>query len=72
MRLLDLVAVPHPSGNRIDLSWVHPSPTNSPACASCVVSAPIRFRLRLTSSQQGVVVADTEPTSPSHSRIQVR
>ena len=30
MRFLNIVATPHPSGNRIDLRWVHPNPTQFP------------------------------------------
>jgi hypothetical protein len=72
MRLLNLVAAPHPLGNRIDLRWVHPSPTNFPGVR--VVRRERSHPLSPTpaSSQQGVVVADTEPTAPSQSRIQVR
>ena len=70
MRFLNLVAVPHPSGNRIDLSWVHPNPTQFPGVR--VVRREHTYPLSPTpaSPQQGVVVADTNLPSPS--QIQVR
>ena len=47
MRFLNLVAVPHPSGNRIDLTLgASRTRRSSRACASCVVSVRIRSRLR--------------------------
>ncbi|NOT56621.1 MAG: hypothetical protein HOP18_18640 [Deltaproteobacteria bacterium] len=72
MRLLNLVALPHPSGNRIDLSWHNPAPTQVPGAR--VVRRAHTHPLSPTppSSQHGVVVADTNPTSPTQSRIQVR
>ena len=30
MRLINISAIPHPSGNRIDLIWIHPDPTAYP------------------------------------------
>jgi Phage tail protein (Tail_P2_I) len=72
MRLLDLAAVPHPSGNRIDLTWVHPTPIEFPGVR--VVRRERTHPLSPTpaSAQQGVVIAETNPTSPGHNRIQVR
>ena len=72
MRFLNLVAVPHPSGNRIDLSWVHPNPTQFPGVRVVRREGSHPLSPTPTSSQQGVVVAETNPTSPSHSRIHVR
>lgn len=72
MRFSNLVAVPHPSGNRIDLRWMHPNPAQFPGVR--VVRRERTHPLSPTpaSSQQGVVVADTNPTSPSQSQIKVR
>jgi hypothetical protein len=72
MRFLNLVALPHPSGNRIDLNWVHPNPTQFPGVR--VVRGERTYPLSPTPalSQQGVIVADTNPTSPNQSRIRVR
>ena len=72
MRFLDLAAVPHPSGNRIDLSWVHPNPTQFPGVRVVRRENTDPLSPTPTSAQQGVVVADTSPTSPSHNQIQVR
>ena len=72
MRFLNLVAVPHPSGNRIDLSWVHPNPTQFPGVRVVRRERTHPLSPTPTSSQQGVVVADTNPTSPNQSQIQVR
>ena len=72
MRFLNLVALPHPSGNRIDLTWVHPAPTQFPGVRVVRHERTHPLSPTPTSSQQGVVVADTNPTSPNHSRIQVR
>src|SRR5262245_3145444 len=72
MRLLNLVALPHPSGNRIDLTWIHPAPTQFPGVR--VVRRERTHPLSPTpaSPQQGVVVADTNLPSPSQSKIKVR
>jgi hypothetical protein len=72
MRLLNFVALPHPSGNRIDLTWVHPAPAQFPGVR--VVRRDRTHPLSPTpaSPQEGVIVADTNPTSPNQSRIQLR
>ena len=72
MRLLNLAAVPHPSGNRIDLSWMHPASAQFPGVR--VVRHERTHPLSPTPalSQQGVIIADTNPTSPNQSRIQIR
>gem|GEM_PF-974430 len=53
MRLLNLKAIPHPDGNRIDLYWVNPDPVNYPG---------IRIVRRLgthpISPEDGVIVTD--------------
>src|SRR5262245_11605097 len=72
MRFLNLVALPHPSGNRIDLSWVHPNPTQFPGVRVVRRERSHPLSPTPTSSQQGVVVAETNPGSPSQSQIQVR
>jgi hypothetical protein len=67
MRFLNIVATPHPSGNRIDLRWVHPNPT--PFSGVRVVRREGTYPLTPTptSPQQGVVVADINPTGPGQS-----
>jgi hypothetical protein len=72
VRFLNLVAVPHPSGNRIDLIWVHPNPTQFPGVRIVRREHTHPLSPTPTSPQQGVVVADTNPTSPSQKLIQVR
>src|SRR5262245_46588153 len=72
MRFLNLVAVPHPSGNRIDLSWVHPNQTQFPGVRFVRGERTHPLSPTPTLSQQGVIVADTNPTSPSQKPIQVR
>jgi hypothetical protein len=72
MRFLNLVAVPHPSGNRIDVSWVHPNPTQFPGVRVVRCERTHPLSPTPTSAQLGVVVADTNPSAPSQSRIQVR
>ncbi len=72
MRLLDLAAVPHPAGNRIDLTWVHPTPTQFPGVRVVRRERTHPLSPTPTSAQQGVVIAETNPTSFNHSRIQVR
>ena len=72
MRFLDIAAVPHPSGNRIDLSWRHPNPTQFPGVRVVRRERTHPLSPAPTSPQQGVVVADTNPTSPSQNQIQVR
>jgi hypothetical protein len=54
MRLLDLVAVPHPAGNRIDLTWRHPAPIQFPGVRvvrreGAYPLSPIHIKLRLSS-----------------------
>jgi len=72
MRFLDITAVPHPCGNRLDLSWRHPNPTQFPGVRVVRRERTHPLSPTPTSAQQGVVVADTNPTSPSQSRILVR
>jgi Phage tail protein (Tail_P2_I) len=72
MRFSNLVAVPHPSGNRIDLRWMHPNPAQFPGVRVVRRERTHPLSPTPTSSQQGVVVADTNPTSPGQSQIQFR
>ncbi|MFC0541516.1 hypothetical protein [Kutzneria chonburiensis] len=60
MRLLDITAVAHTDGNRIDLSWTFPDPANPPSVR--VVRAE---RSHPTSPTDGVVVADGPGTTAS-------
>ena len=67
MRFLNIVATPHPSGNRIDLSWVHPNPTQFPGVRVVRREGTYPLSPTPTSPRQGVVVADTNPTAPGQS-----
>ena len=67
MRLLDLVAVPHPAGNRIDLTWRHPAPIQFPGVRVVRREGAYPLSPTPTSPQQGVVVADINPTGPGQS-----
>lgn len=71
MRFLDLVAVPHPSGNRIDLRWVNPNPAQFPGVRVVRRERTHPLSPAPVSSQQGVVVADTNP-APGQSPIQLQ
>jgi BNR repeat-like domain len=72
MRFLDILAVPHPAGNRIDLRWVHPNLTQFPGVRLVRREGTHPLSPTPTSPQQGVVVADITPTSPSQSPILVQ
>ena len=69
MRFLNLVAVPHPSGNRIDVRWVHPNPTQFPGVRVVRRERTHPLSPTPTSPQQGVVVADINPTAPEQSLV---
>jgi hypothetical protein len=71
MRFLNIVATPHPAGNRIELTWVHPNPIQFPGVRVVRREGTPPLSPTPTSPQQGIVVADTNPTAPSHSPIQV-
>ena len=71
MRLQKITAVAHPAGNRIDLTWSIPIPSSFRACASCVAKARIRPRRSRLAQRQGIVVADTNPTSPDEGKVEV-
>lgn len=71
MRLLKITAVAHPAGNRIDLTWFHPDPTQFPG-----VRVVRRDGTHPTSPQpglprEGVVVADTHPSAPAQGQVEV-
>jgi hypothetical protein len=72
MWFLNIVAVPHPAGNRIDARWLHPNPAQFPGVRLVRREGTYPLSPTPTVPQQGVVVADTNPTAPSQSRIQVR
>ena len=72
MRFLNIVATPHPSGNRIDLHWVHPNPTQFPGVRVVRREGTHPLSPTPTSPQQGVVVADINPTAPNQSRSLVQ
>ena len=72
MRFLNIVATPHPSGNRIDLRWVHPNPTQFPGVRVVRREGTHPLSPTPTSPQQGVVVADINPTSPGQSLVLVQ
>ncbi|MDH5575258.1 MAG: phage tail protein, partial [Nitrospirota bacterium] len=66
MKLNNITAMPHASGNQLVLSWENPDPGGFPG-----VRVVRRERTHPTSPQpgsprEGVVVADTNPTSPEH------
>jgi hypothetical protein len=67
MRLLDIVAVPHPAGNRIDLTLRHPAPLQFPGVRVVRREGAYPLSPTPTSSQEGVVVADIDPTGPGQS-----
>src|SRR5262245_43405589 len=72
MRLLNLVAFPHPSGNRIDLRWMHPNPAQFPGMRLVRRERTHPLSPTPASPQQGVIFADTNPTSSGQSQVQVR
>lgn len=53
MRLENIIAVPHPDGNRIDLKWENPDPVNYPG-----VRVMRREGTHPTSHNDGVIVAE--------------
>src|SRR6266704_2272329 len=74
MRLQRITAVAHSAGNRIDLTWVHPDPAQFPG-----VRVVRREGTHPTSPQprpiaglpDGLVVADSNPTSPFVNKVEV-
>jgi hypothetical protein len=62
MRFLDIVAAPHPAG-RIDLRWRHPNLTQFPGMRLVRREGTHPLSPTPTPPQQGVVVADTNPTA---------
>ncbi|MEO8258887.1 MAG: hypothetical protein ABI868_16190 [Acidobacteriota bacterium] len=70
MRLLDIAAVPHPEGHRIDLRWINPDPTRFPGVRVVRRARTHPGSPTPATPQQGVVVADTSPGA-GQSRITV-
>lgn len=71
MRLLKITAIAHPAGNRIDLTWVHPDPTQFPGVRVVRRDGTHPTSPQPGSPREGVVVADTTPASPSQGKVEV-
>ena len=71
MRLQRITATPHPFGNRIDLTWAHPNPAQYPGVRVVRREGTHPASPQPASPREGVVVADTNPTSPEQSRVTV-
>lgn len=71
MRFTNLVAQPHPAGNRIDLSWAHPQPTKFPGVRVVRREGSFPTSPVPSSSDEGFVVADTNPTRQNPNRVVV-
>ena len=65
MRLEQIEAIPHPAGNRIDLSWVHPDPAAFPhlRLVRRQGSHPVTPEPDPDRPREGVIVADTQPAA---------
>ena len=59
MRLKNITATPHPSGNRIDLTWVNPDPEQYPG-----VRVVRSEGTHPTSPEDGILVAEGEKLNP--------
>ncbi len=64
MRLINISAIPHPSGNRIDLTWVHPDPVAYPNVRVMrrIGTHPVSFQP--DTLNEGYDVANVHITSP--------
>src|SRR6185436_18084570 len=71
MRLLKITAVAHPAGNRIDLSWFHPDPAKFPGVRVVRREGTFPTSPRPASPPEGIVVADTHPTSAAQGQVDV-
>src|SRR5262245_41482424 len=71
MRLQQITAVAHPAGNRIDLRWIHPDPAQFPGVRVVRREGTHPTSPQPTSLREGVVVADTHPTSPLEGKVEV-
>jgi hypothetical protein len=72
MRLINLVARPHPAGNRIDVTWVHPNPAQFPGMRIVRRAGAFPLSPVPASDHEGVVVADTNPIPRRPNLIVVR
>jgi hypothetical protein len=72
MRFINLVARPHPAGNRIDVSWVHPNPAQFPGVRVVRRAGAFPLSPVPASDHEGVVVADTNPIPRRPNPIVVR
>ncbi len=63
MRLEQIEAIPHPAGNRIDLSWSRPEPAAFPHLRLVRREGSHPVTPEPASPRQGVVVADTQPAA---------
>jgi phage tail-like protein len=66
-----LTAVPHPSANRIELTWVHPDPAQYPGMRVVRREGTHPTSPQPGSPRQGIVVADTNPSAPEQSRVEI-
>lgn len=71
MRLLKVTAVAHSAGNRIDLTWVHPDPTQFPGVRVVRREGTHPTSPQPGSPREGIVVADTTPTTPAQGKVEV-
>ena len=72
MRFVNITASPHPSGNRIDLTWGHPEPDQFPGVRIVRRQGSHPVLPEPTVPREGVVVADTSPTSAEQATVEVR
>jgi phage tail-like protein len=71
MRLQQIKAVPHPAGNRIDLAWRHPDPSQFSGVRVVRREGTHPTSPRPASAREGIVVADTNPASPQQGKVEV-
>jgi phage tail-like protein len=71
MRLQRITAVAHASGNRIDLTWVHPDPVQFPGVRVVRREGTHPTTPQPGSPGEGIAVADTNPTAPEQRLVKV-